>query len=93
MAITVLDPTVPAAVHPTREARPVADLHGVRVGFMTNEKPNADTLLRDVAQILAERYGIQPEFAGKGDPSRIASAALLDDLSARNHAIVTGIGD
>jgi hypothetical protein len=47
-------PPPPLAALTTR----LADLAGTTIGFLSNNKPNADVLLRRLAARLRERFGI-----------------------------------
>lgn len=91
--LVVLDPTVGEEVRSLKPAARLESLRGKRVGMMSNAKPMADVFLRALGEVLQERYGIEWELEVKPDPSRIAPRALLDSLSAKTHAIITGVGD
>ena len=92
--LTVLDPTVGEEVRNVEPNPRLDSLKGKRVGLMSNKKPMADIFLAQLGQILGERYGIEVDTVEiKADPSRIASRELLDSLSAKSHAIITGVGD
>ena len=91
--LVVLDPTVGEEVRQLSRARRLDSLRGKRVGMMSNAKPMADVFLRHLGEALERRYGIEWELEIKPDPSRIAPRALLDSLSAKSHAIITGVGD
>jgi hypothetical protein len=93
LRIVVLDPTVGEQVRATAPARRLASLEGKRVGLMTNHKPMADVFLVYLGELLQKRYGVEWELIDKLDPSRIASRAILDSMAAKNHAIITGVGD
>lgn len=91
--LVVLDPTVGEAVRSLAPAARLDALRGKRVSFMNNGKPMADVFLRHLGDLLQSRHGIQWELETKPDPSRIAPRDLLDSLSAKSHAIITGVGD
>ncbi len=91
--LVVLDPTVGEEARSLAPALRLDTLRGKRVGLMSNGKPMADVFLRHLAELLEHRYGVEWELAVKPDPSRIAPRALLDSLSAKTHAIITGVGD
>ena len=92
--ITVLDPTVGEQIRVTQPNPRLESLRGKRVGLMSNHKPMADVFLGQLGAILRDRYGIEVDSVEiKEDPSRIASREMLDSLSAKSHAIITGIGD
>jgi hypothetical protein len=91
--LVVLDPTVGEERRSLAPAARLESVRGRRVGFMSNGKPMADIFLTHLGQLLESRYGIEWELVTKPDPSRIAPRDLLDSLSAKSHAIITGVGD
>ena len=91
--LVVLDPTVGEEVRNLAPAARLDTLRGKRVGMMSNGKPMADVFLRHLGGLLTSRHGIEFELVTKPDPSRIAPRDLLDSLSAKCHAIITGVGD
>jgi hypothetical protein len=91
--LVVLDPTVGEQVRATTPARRLATLQGKRIGLMTNHKPMADVFLVFLGERLQKKYGVEWELVDKLDPSRIASRGILDSMSAKHHAIITGVGD
>ena len=91
--LVVLDPSVGEEVRARTRAPRLGSLEGKRVGLMTNHKPMADVLLTFIGELLQSRYGVEWELIDKLDPSRIASREILDSMSAKNHAIITGVGD
>lgn len=91
--LVVLDPTVGEEVRQLSPARRLDSLHDRRVGLMSNGKPMADVFLCQLGEVLQHQYGIVWELEVKRDPSRVAPRAVLDSLSAKNHAIITGVGD
>jgi hypothetical protein len=91
--ITVLDPTVLPVPTPLRRVVRPDSLDGLMIAFIENAKPMADVFLDELAAVLRRDFGIVSIFDGKPDPSRVATVERLDDLSARAHGIVTGIGD
>ena len=93
LGLVVLDPTVGEEVRAKTPARRLASLEGKRIGLMTNHKPMADVFLTYVGELLKKKYGVEWELVDKLDPSRIASREIFDSMSAKNHAIITGVGD
>jgi hypothetical protein len=93
LGLVVLDPTVGEQIRATTPAPRLASLEGKRVGLMTNHKPMADVFLVYLGDLLKERYGVEWELIDKLDPSRVASRGILDSMAAKNHAIITGVGD
>jgi hypothetical protein len=90
---------VPVAKEPAARPAPHATpRHGSHaslvIGLLDNHKHNSDKVLDRLQQRLAEKVPAasfvrlkKPE-AGKGAPK-----AMLDELAAQCHAVVTGIGD
>ena len=92
--LTVLDPTVaPLPAEGIVAPRPQG-LEGATLGLLANGKRNSDHLLRMVYEVLADRYA----FAGvvernKGDASRPAPPAMLDELAELCDVVITASGD
>jgi hypothetical protein len=93
LGLVVLDPSVGEEVRAKTRAPRLASLEGKKVGLLTNHKPMADVLLTFIGELLQKQYDVEWEFIDKLDPSRIASREILDSMSAKNHAIITGVGD
>jgi hypothetical protein len=91
--LVVLDPTVGEDIRATKPARRLKSLEGKRLGLLTNHKPMADVFLTFLGEFLESKYGVEWELIDKLDPTRIASRAILDTMSAKSHAIITGVGD
>ena len=92
--ITVLDPTVePIPAHAVVAPRPTT-LDGAVVGLLSNGKPYAAGLLRDVHAILADRFQFKAMVErNKGDSSRPSPRSILEDLARECDVVVTAIGD
>jgi hypothetical protein len=82
----------PAAVQ--RAASPEL-LRGLRLAVLDNGKPNADVLLGQLAQRLAERTGAR--YAGlrrkPGGAALPAEAELLAELAREADVVLTGSAD
>ncbi len=80
----------PTSAPPPPEALGVRleSLQGARVGFFSNNQPNADVLLRRTARELEARFSIVPLFFTKEIPSLEASAGLLDECRDACDAVV-----
>lgn len=92
--LVVLDPTSPPLPVDARLARRPETLDGKVLGLLDNHKRNAELLLDNVRELLAERY----ELGGvvkrsKPDVSRPCPDKTVDELAAECDVLVTAIGD
>jgi len=85
--IVALNPTSPPPP-PEALGHRLGSLRGVRVGFLSNNKPNADVLLQRTAAALKDRFGIESVFFTKEIPSLEAGEALLDKCADACDAVV-----
>ena len=90
-----IDPEIgPEAATRWRDAPRLAGLDGKVGGFLGNRKANAEVLLRDVQQIMAQRFGPAEGIAlDKFIYSRPASDDIIDSLADRCDFVVTAIAD
>lgn len=92
--LILLDPRAEADIPEAALAPRVATLDGLRVGLLANAKHNADLLLDDIYELIAERY--EPAGAvraAKKDGSAPAPPALLDELAETCDVVITAVGD
>jgi hypothetical protein len=87
-----LNPTSPPPP-PEALGRRLDTLRGARVGFFSNNKPNAAALLERTARALEARFGIQPLFFAKDVPSLEAGEDLLSTCSDACDAVVLAAYD
>lgn len=91
---TILDPTGRSR----GDRRPLAPrprtLDGLTVGLLDSSKRNSDILLAEIGSALKARYGAR-EVMQRAKPTFTvpAPADLVDEMAARCHVIVTGVGD
>lgn len=92
--LEVLDPTEePIPAHAIVAPRPET-LDGAVVGLLANGKPNADSMLEMVYEVLADRYEFKEVVAAsKGNASRPCPPDLMADLARRCDILITGSGD
>jgi len=89
----VLNP-VPAAAGSTivtLAPRP-RDLRGKRIGILDNSKPNADTLMARIAELLVERAGAAGVHTWR-KPGASKPAADHDAVAAGADVFLTGSAD
>ena len=92
--ITVLDPTVEPVAQPAQRAERPASLAGLRLGFLDNSKPNSDTFLRIVDELLRERYGIAASIhRRKPTASRVVSEETLAEMIRECDVVIPAVGD
>jgi len=90
--IVVLNP-VASSPPPEALGRRLETLLGARVGFFSNNKPNADVLLERTAAALGARFGITPHFFTKEVPSLEAGEELLRHCAESCDAVVLAAYD
>ncbi len=80
----------PSSPPPPSEAigQRLETLRGARVGFFSNNKPNADVLLERMADQLQRRFGVEVAFFTKDVPSLEAGEEMLDRCSDACDAVV-----
>lgn len=91
--IAVYNPTAQSR-RAQREVAPLpSDLGGTVVGFLDNDKPNADVLLGGIQQVLSQHYSFA-EVVRVRKPKTGAAAPpnVMDELS-RCQLVVTALGD
>ncbi len=84
----VVNPTSGApAVAESRRVK-LDDLTGRTVGFFSNNKPNAASVLERLEEMLRERYGVVGKRYAKTVPSLAADAVLIDEIVRDCDAVV-----
>jgi hypothetical protein len=93
LALDVLVPTATVTtVVPTAASRLRRDSH-YTIGFLSNTKPGADTLLSLLAVELGRRIRFEAVFATKSSSAIVVPTPLVGELAARCHGIITALGD
>jgi len=92
--IELLDPIERPTPVPTGLAPRLPTLTGTTIGLLENSKTNSDRLLDHIAETLQREFGVAEVVRkSKRSASFPAPDAVYDELTARAHAVVTGIGD
>ena len=86
------------AIEITREVNRLANrpdsLEGLTLGLLGNRKRNADLLLEEVGSMLKVDYGVKSVVSSaKSSSSRLAQAALFEDLVNDCDVVIAGVGD
>ena len=69
-------------------------LDGLVIGLLSNNKPNSELLLRDVADLLKQRYAIKDVVeANKGSHRVPAPAEMIADLAERCDVVITATAE
>ena len=93
-ALGIRSPIDPEAATRWRAAPRLTSLDGKVGGFLGNRKANAEVLLRDVQQIMAQRFGPAAGIAlDKFIYSRPAADDIIDTLADGCDFVVTAIAD
>ena len=72
------------------------DLDGKAMGFLWDEKPNGDILLRRISEDLSRRYRLAKTDwgqAGGKDFQETLMTPIINQLAASSDTIVIGVGD
>lgn len=91
---SILDPTggSTGTRHPLAP-RP-SSLNGMTIGLLDSSKRNSDILLAELGSLLVTRYGAKDTMQRAKPTFTVpAPAALVDEMAARCHVVVTGVGD
>lgn len=90
----ILAPIDPGANSRWRSAPRLRSLNGKVGGFLGNRKANADLLLRDIKELLDQRFELGDALVlDKFVYSRPAAQDIVDALADRCDFVVTAIAD
>ncbi len=71
----------------------LTSIEGARIGLFSNNKPNADVLLRTVGAVLEERFAVELHSFTKEIPSLEADPDLIRKCGEACHAVVLAAYD
>ena len=69
------------------------NLENKTIGFLSNNKPNADVLLKKISGMLRERFGIREHHYKKRGPTIQAPDDVIREIDSECDAAVVAIGD
>ena len=97
MPTLIYDPTVDDKLDEAGVALAprLTSLDGLRIGLLSNSKAKADMLLREVANVFAERHGCEVVVEqSKRTASRPATPEVLQQIARADvDFMVTAVGD
>ncbi len=92
--LVTLDPRRTATQASAGIAVRPATLDGKTIGLLSNNKPNSELLLRNVAELLGEQYAPAGVVeANKGSHRIPAPADMIADLAERCDAVITATAE
>ncbi len=92
--LEVLDPSAEPVAAKSGLSPRLGSLAGKTVGVIWNGRPSGNRILHRVMDTLTEKHGLKEVvFREKPFLGNIAPAELLEELSRRCDAVVTGVGD
>ena len=92
--LVTLDPRGGSIHEETGIAPRPGSLDGLVIGLLSNNKPNSELLLRDVAGLVGEQYRIKEVVeANKGSHRVPAPAEMIADLAERCDVVITATAE
>ena len=92
--LITLDPRGSSTHQDTGIAPRPASLEGLTIGLLSNNKPNSELLLRDVADMLKREYAVKDVVeANKGSHRIPAPAEMIADLAERCDVVITATAE
>jgi hypothetical protein len=89
----VLDPSGERrAVKNQSMAKRCSSLDGKGIGFLSNGKPNASLLMRELEHVLSRKYRFT-KIMHREKPKASIAATFFDELADDCHVVVNGVGD
>ena len=92
--LDIRSPVDPEAVSRWRAAPRLTSLSGKAGGFLGNKKANAEVLLKDVKELMLQKFELRDCIAvDKFIYSRPAAEDIIENLAGRCDFVVTAIAD
>ena len=92
--LVTLDPRGGSTHENTAVAPRPQSLDGMVIGLLSNNKPNSELLLRDVADLVRQQYKIKEVVeANKGSHRIPAPATMIADLAERCDVVITATAE
>ena len=92
--LVTLDPRGGSIHEDTGIALRPGSLDGLVIGLLSNNKPNSELLLRDVAEMLKQQYAVKDVIeANKGSHRIPAPSEMIADLSERCDVVITATAE
>lgn len=92
--LVTLDPRGGSTHENTGIAQRPQSLDGMVIGLLSNNKPNSELLLRDVADLVGQQYKIKVVVeANKGSHRVPAPAEMIADLAERCDVVITATAE
>ena len=92
--IVTLDPRGTSTHENTGIALRLGSLDGLVIGLLSNNKPNSELLLRDVAKLVGRQYAVKDVVeANKGSHRIPAPAEMIADIADRCDVVITATAE
>lgn len=92
--MTLVDPTTEPIVPEFAGAPRLSDLKNKRVGVIDDSKVNAKEYLKELTDLLDERFGIASlKYHAKPSASKPADPAVVEELARECDYVIVGVGD
>ena len=92
--LVTLDPRGSSTHEDTGIAQRPSSLDGLTIGLLSNNKPNSELLLRDVADMLKAEYAVKDVVeANKGSHRIPAPPEMIADLAERCDVVITATAE
>lgn len=92
--LVTLDPRGSSTHENTGIAPRPDSLAGLVIGLLSNNKPNSELLLRDVADMLKQQYAVKDVVeANKGSHRIPAPTEMIADLAERCDVVITATAE